>query len=141
MPPYKIPNQLVLGIDGQTFSSKSSKLHIAVCQSWTNHQWYMSNPCNLRVIVVLVSYVVSSCAITIYSSCHSSGRASLTKVPYYLISAKTIFVSFFFELVSVESCFIDYLPYFSIRRIKQMTPVLFPCPVLSPHTAYLMLPL
>ena len=116
---------------------------IAECQNWTNHQWYVSNSCNLRVIVVLFSYVVSycSCVINIFTPQLPSKRPSLFHQSSILSDfSKNDLCLPFFELVSVESCFIDNLPYFSIRRIKQMTPVLFPYPVLSPHTAYLMLP-
>ena len=57
MPPYKIPNQLVLAVNGQKFSSN---LH--TCMSKVNQSLNVSNACNLPVIVLLFSYVGSSCS-------------------------------------------------------------------------------
>ena len=103
----------------------------------------VSNLCNLLVIVLLFSYVVNSCSINNSSSAAIQAAEPLSpKLHIIRFQQKRSFFFFFtfFELVIVESCFTNDLPYFSIRQIKEMTPVFFPYPVLCPHTA-MMLPL
>ena len=90
-------------------------LNCYICMSKLDQSLDVSTPCNLALILLLFC-------------CRSVNKGPSSFHKSYTVQSqqkRSFFI--FFELVS--------------RQIKQMTPVFFPNPLVSPHTAYMMLPL